>query len=328
MNIYENFPLKDILYYKIGGNAKLVLSIENKEDLIKSLDFVSKNNVQKILPIGLGSNLLIPDEFFEGAILWFKKPQKSSISKSSESTVEAFSGDLLDDVIQFSFENNLIGLEWAGGLPSTVGGAIRGNVGAFGEEIKDVVNAVQIITLPALRRGKLDGKYEIKKLTREELKFEYRDSIIKRDKNLVVISVEFNLQHGTDEEIGKAKEIYKSRIEYRQKNHPMEYPSCGSVFKNITSSEEVQEIINKWSDIKELSEQKWHGKIAMGYIINRLGFSGKQIGGAKVSEKHANYIVNVNDAKFSDVFSLINQIKEKFSNEFGFSPELELEVVN
>lgn len=328
MDVYKNFPLSEILYYKIGGKAKFILKIQNKEDLLRALDFVRKEKIEKILPVGLGSNLLFSDDFFEGAVLWFSKGEgNGQIKLKSDNLIEAFSSVLLDDLIQFSFAHNLIGLEWAGGLPSTVGGAIRGNAGAFGSEIKNIVNIVEIVQLPAPPTGGLDGKYEIKKLLREQLQFEYRNSIIKRDKDLIVVSARFELQRATAEEIEKAKKVYKDHIEYRKKNNPLEYPSCGSVFQNIREKEKVATILSKWSDIKNLVRDKWHGKVAMGYIINRLGFSGMQVGGAEVSEKHANYILNKNKARFSDVIVIIEKIKEKFYQEFNFYPELEVEVV-
>jgi len=320
MVIYQDFPLSEILYYKIGGKAKFVLKIENKKDLLQALEFVRENNIEKILPLGLGSNILVNDKFYDGVVLWFSKGGPPSIKLNGDNLISAFASESLDDLIKFSFDNNLIGLEWAGGLPSTIGGAVRGNVGAFGGEIKDIVNIVEIVRL-------LDKGYIIEKLTKDQLEFGYRDSIIKCNKNLLVVSAEFRLQKASKEEVEKEKAVYKGHIEYRNKNHPMEYPSCGSVFKNITKKEEVAKIISIWGDIKDLVSKKWYHKVSTGYVINRIGFSGFRIGGAKVSEKHANYIVNVSNAKFDDVYGIIDKIKEKFSKTFGFFPELEVEVV-
>ncbi|OGH20683.1 MAG: UDP-N-acetylenolpyruvoylglucosamine reductase [Candidatus Levybacteria bacterium RIFCSPHIGHO2_02_FULL_37_13] len=321
MIVYKNYPLSKILYYKIGGIARYVLKIENKEDLLGALDFVKKNKIQKILPVGLGSNLLMSENFFDGAILCFSKGESSGIKLIGENLIEAFASELLDDVIKFSFENNLVGLEWAGGLPSTVGGAVRGNVGAFGGEIKDVVNTVEIVKL-------LDEGYSLEELTREQLEFGYRDSFIKRSKDILVVSVTFQLQKASKEELEKAKETYFAKIAYRNKNHPSGFPSCGSVFKNITKKEEVDKMLSIWEDMSELVKEKWHNKASMGYVIRRLGFAGFRIGGAEVSKKHANYIVNVDGAKFADVISIIEKIKEKFFQTFGFSPELEVEIVS
>lgn len=318
MEVYNNFLLKDILFYKIGGMAKVVLKVENKEDLMQAFDYIQKNNVEKVMPIGLGSNLLMSDKEFDGAVLWFAKPQTSLIKHTPDGLITSFSSHLLDDVIQYSFEYNLVGLEWAGGLPSTVGGAIRGNIGCFGTEIKDIFYKAEVLDLS-------DRSY--KEFLLSDCEFIYRNSIFKRNKNLIIVSGQFQLQKATEEELQKAREVYKSNVEYRNKNHPVEYPSCGSVFKNIVKKEEVEKIVSQWQDIQNLVKNKWHNKVAMGYVINRLGFSGFQIGGAQVSGKHANYIVNVGGARLDDVIAIIHKIQETFLETFSFPPELEVEIV-
>ncbi|EKD64634.1 MAG: hypothetical protein ACD_50C00333G0005 [uncultured bacterium] len=329
MFIYNDFLLSEILYYKIGGKAKVLLKIEKKEDLFQALDFIKKEKTKKILPLGLGSNILINDKFFDGVVLWFSmyqavpgRVQSSGIKLIDDNVIEAFASEDLDDLIKFSFKNNLLGLEWAGGLPSTIGGAVRGNVGAFGGEIAGCVDAVEVFEVGQ------DGRFDRKLLKASELEFGYRDSLIKRSKDLLVVSATFKLQKASKEDIEKAKEVYQGHIEYRNKNHPMEYPSCGSVFKNVIKKEEVGKILNVWGDVKDLVENKWYNKASMGYIIDRLGFSGFAIGGAKVSEKHANYIVNFDNAKFSDVYSIIEKIKEKFYETFGFYPDPEVQIVS
>lgn len=325
MFVYKDFPLAEILYYKIGGRAKFVLKIQDREDLLKALDFIRKEKIEKVLPVGFGSNLLVSDDFFDGAVLWFCRGESKGeindqIERKSDNLIEAFSSVLLDDLIQFSFKNKLVGLEWAGGLPSTVGGAIRGNAGAFGSEIKDSVSKVQVVDL-------FDGKFHIEEFTNTDLQFSYRNSFIKQNRNLIVVSGVFQLTQATDSQIEEAKKVYHLHIEHRQKNNPLDYPSCGSVFQNITEKDKVEVVLIKWPDIEGLVREKWHGKVAMGYVIKRLGFSGFRIGGAEVSEKHANYILNKNHAKFTDVIGIIEKIKEKFYQDFNFYPELEVEVV-
>jgi len=327
MKVYTNFPLKEILYYRIGGKAEFLLKIENKDDLLEALDFVGRNKIKRLLPIGFGSNLLVNDKPFDGAVLWFCKAESFSKGESSgiklidDNLISAFASESLDNLIKFSFDNNLIGLEWAGGLPSTIGGAVRGNVGAFGGEISRSVDRIEVYDVTS------DGEFVLKKLKSSGLEFGYRESLVKKNKNWIIGNCFFRLNIANDKSLAIAKEEYSSHIDYRNRNHPMEYPSCGSVFKNITKKGQVQKIIDKWSDIKDLVDNKWYHKASMGYVISRLGFSGFKIGGAKVSEKHANYIVNVSNAKFDDVYGIIDKIKEKFSKTFGFFPELEVEVV-
>lgn len=323
MNIQPNFPLSEITYYKIGGVAEFLLEIENEEDISRAFEFIQTNNIKNVLCLGLGANILI-NESFNGAVLWFCKAESKSILMQKYGLVKVFAGVILDDLIQYSFSNNLVGLEWAGGLPSTVGAAARGNVGAFGGEIKDTIQSVEFFEITPNGSAMQNEKKEYRNA---DCNFSYRNSIFKNNKNIIITSVTFKLKEASTQEIEKAKEEYLSHIDYRNTHHPMTYPSCGSVFKNIVSKDQVGIILNKWSDVKDLVEQKWHGKVSMGYIIKKLGLSGFQIGGAQVSETHTNYIINKEHARFSDVVQIIEKIKETFFKEFGFYPEPEVEII-
>src|SRR3989344_6085120 len=146
MKVYHDFDLKDILWYKIGGKARLLIEVENKEDVKRAFELLRKEKIKKIFFLGLGSNLIFPDEYFDGAVIRFKMGP-NSIRLIKPHIIEADAGVVLDDVIQFAFEHNLVGLEWAGGLPGQVGAAIRGNVGAFGSEIKDSVKEAEVFEI-------------------------------------------------------------------------------------------------------------------------------------------------------------------------------------
>lgn len=319
MVTHHNYPLSELLYYRIGGKARYVLEAKNRDDILEALDFVKKNKIEQFLVVGLGSNLLLPDSDFDGAVIWFCKPETQDIAIDSSGLVSAFAGQTLDDLIQFGFLHNLIGIESLGGLPSTIGGAIRGNAGAFGTEMEDVVEKVEVLDL---------ASGQIKQMTNADCHFSYRNSLFKENHNLVILRGYFRLRSAMDEEVAAAKKVYQEKIDYRNINHPVEYPSCGSIFKNIREKEKVEKMLSVWPDMKESVENKWHGKVSMGYAIKRLGFSGTQVGGAKITEKHANYISNVNNAKAEEVLAIIEQIKEKFNAIFGFSPELEAEIVS
>lgn len=330
MQIYENVLLSTILWYQIGGVARIVIDVSSKDDLYEALEYVKNNNVSKVFILGLGSNLLFSDDGFDGAIIRFQSQDDGNgirmLSTGSDPAqgptliVETFAGEFLDSVIQAQFELGLVGLEWAGGLPGTVGAAIRGNVGAFGREVKDIFVKAHCIRL------KSDGSYEEITLNKDEMEFSYRSSKVKTDK-LIVVSVQFQLKQATPEELLNAKETYYVNITYRQEKHPLDYPNCGSVFKNISKKEEVERILESWPDIRELVEGKWHGKVSMGYVINRLGFAGQLNGAAQVSEKHQNFIVNKGGATASDVKGLIVEIEEEMQESFGFTPEVEIEIV-
>jgi len=320
MQIYNSVPLSTILWYQIGGIADTVIDIFSKEDLYEALKYIEEKKISKVFFLGLGSNLLFPDEGFDGVILRFQIQQDGEgIRKINNNIVEAFAGETLDSVIQFSFDNALLGLEWAGGLPGTVGAAVRGNVGAFGGEIKDVFYKAHCIKLFA------HGGFEELILTRDEMEFEYRNSRVKKEK-LIVVSVQFELEQASAQQLLDARELYYANIVYRQEKHPLDYPNCGSVFKNI-SGLDVGRVIHEWPDIKELVDDKWHGKVSMGYVIDRLGLRGFRVGKAMISDKHQNFIVNLGGAKSNDVKEIITTIEDKVQEEFGFTPEVEIEIV-
>lgn len=318
MKVTENIDLSTIAFYKIGGRTRFLIQVENSEDLKEALRFVKEKVDLSVRVISLGANLLIPDENFDGITIWLKGDASSFTV--SDNIVSAFAGEVFGELIAYSFENGLVGLEWAGGLPSSVGGAVRGNAGCFGSEIKDSVVSVQAIDIK-------DPLLEVRTFSRDESEFGYRDSFFKHNPDLIIVSATFQLSSASEEELGNARAAYEEHIAYRKKNHPLEYPSCGSVFKNIVDPLHVGKVIEVWPDVKELSENKWHGKVAVGYIINRLGFSGKRVGGAMVSQKHANYIVNVDHAKAHEVRELVEQIQAKFKSTFNFIPDPEVMII-
>ncbi len=320
MKVFEYVPLSDIVFYKIGGKARFVIHIEERGDIEQAFAFLRQNNIANIRIIGLGSNTLQPDSAFDGAILLLRGHGKDITIDPSSSQITIFSGETMDSLIQFSFQYSLGGLEWAGGLPSTVGGAIRGNAGAFGSEIKDSVVSVQALDMK-------DPQLAIQTFSHTQSEFSYRNSFFKEHPEFFIISGTFKTTPLTGDELQNAKKVYESNIDYRNTHHPVEFPSCGSVFKNITSKEQVEKILSVWPDVRELSEKKWHNKVSMGYIINRLGFSGKEVGGARVSEKHTNYIINKSHATSKDVRTLIEQIQQAFSKTFGFVPEPEVMLI-
>lgn len=321
MKIRKDVSLRDILFYKIGGKTRWLLDASSTEDIVEAVEFVQANKIEKYMILGLGANVLVPDEDYDGAIIRIRKTSGSpDIRLTSDGLVVAFAGQTLEDLINFSFENNLLGLEVLGGLPSTIGGAIRGNAGAFGVEMKDVLEKVTVLEV-------LEDGFKTREFTLSDCEFSYRDSIFKRSPKYIILKGFFHLERGTDEEIERAKKVYQEQIDYRKKHHPVEYPSCGSVFKNIRDKDEVEKILSVWPDIRYKVESNWHGKVSMGYVIGRLGFTGLQIGGAKVSEKHANYISNVESAKAVDVREIIRKVSLRFEQTFGFTPELEAQIV-
>lgn len=318
MKILENVLLAELVYYKIGGRARYVIQVVNQNELHEAIHFARQKHIVDIRVLGLGSNILLPDSDFEGVVIWMSG-EGNTHEVLPQDKVKAFAGETMDSLIQFSFKHSLIGLEWAGGLPSTIGGAIRGNAGAFGSETKETLQSVEAIDIA-------DPNLSVKTFSNEECHFSYRHSFFKDNPNLIIVAGTFQLKTVSEEELMRARVVYQNNIDYRQTHHPMEYPSCGSVFKNITKREDVEKVVSVWPEVRELSEKKWHNKVSMGYIINKLGFSGKRIGGAMVSPKHTNYIINVENAHAEDVRELIEEIQSSFKQTFGFIPEPELMI--
>lgn len=319
MQIHKEFDLSQVLWFRIGGKARYLLECTSRKDIFEALDFVEEHHPERIFVLGLGSNLIFTDDYFDGIVIQIGAAAKPQISFSDD-LATAFAGETLDAVIQLSFNHQLAGLEWAGGLPGTVGAGVRGNVGAFGGEIKDKLVAAEVLQFD-------DENIDVLEMKNEDFNFSYRHSIVKEKRNMIVTAAQFQLTPADRESLVKARSVYAANKDYRKTHHPLEYPNCGSVFKNIKKPEEVAKIVDIWPDIRPLVKEKWHGKVSMGYLINRLGFPGYRIGGAEVSTKHSNFINNMGGATAKDVLTIIKRIQEMTEETFAIIPEVEVEIV-
>ncbi len=281
INIQENIKLAPYTTYKIGGPAKYFVEAKNKQDVLRALEFAESKNLKYFILCG-GSNVLFSDEGYDGLVIKLNLRDLSI----KDNIVYAESGVKLMALINFGIRNELLGLEFIAGVPGEVGGAIRGNAGAFRKSISDYLKKVEVIR---------DG--EIIELAKEEIKFGYRDSEFKRNKD-VILAGYFKLNKGNIEE---AKAEIEKNINYRKGNHPWE-PSAGSVFKNSV-------------------------EIGVGKMVEELGLKGYKIGQAQISEKHGNFIVNLGKAKASDVKELIALVKTKVKEKFGVDLEEEIMIV-
>jgi UDP-N-acetylmuramate dehydrogenase len=298
INIQENVILAPYTTFKIGGPAKYFVEVKDEEDLKKALEYALKNKL-KFFVLGGGSNVLISDQGFDGLVIRFQNTE----CKIIENKIECGAGAALLKVVRLAADNSLAGLEWAAGIPGTIGGAVRGNAGAFGSNMHSVVESIRVFLLEE------DG-FAIKDFTAEECEFEYRNSLFKKNNNLIIFAVFLKLEKGDGEKIqNETSEI----IEKRNQMHPQGMASAGSFFVNP-----------KVNDAKLLDAfEKDSGKrfpdntIPAGWLIQEAGLTGQKIGGAMVSEKHSNFIVNTGNAKAEDVIILMDVIKEKVRTKLG-----------
>lgn len=305
--IKKDIPLKNHATFKIGGPARYFLIVKDKKNLVKALRVAKKLNLP-IFVFGGGSNLLISEKGFNG--LAVKIQNTDGIILKSANVVEAFAGLPIKNLISFTARNSLGGLEWAGGLPGTIGGAVRGNAGAFGGEIKDSVVKVEA----------LDENLNLRKLNNKQCGFSYRSSVFKQ-KNWIILSVSVKLKKGNEKTIRK---IAASNIKYRKDRHPMELPSAGSIFKNVPLSDFSPQFQEKLAAIVKKDP---FPIVPAAYLISETGLKGIKTGGAQVSEKHPNFIVNLGGAKSEDILGLINLVKKEIKKKFGVEMETEVQMV-
>jgi len=307
IEIQKNIPLKKHSTFQIGGPAKYFTIVKNTSQLVESLEWAKQNNLPFFL-LGGGSNILFSDKGYEGLII---KIQISDIKVKGDK-VFCEAGTPLSKILNITAREGLSGLEWTAGIPGTIGGAIFGNAGAFGLGIKNILESVKVLNLKS---------FQIEDFKSEDCQFSYRSSIFKKRKNYVILKVELKLQR-------RAKEDIHKRIEenflYRRERHPLKYPSVGSIFKNVKLTKENLKLTEKFPDFKQFLQK---GEIPAAYLIHCCDLKGKKIGGAQISKKHPNFIININNAKAEDVIILISVIKQKVRNQFGIQLEEEIIIM-
>lgn len=304
IRVQKNISLKNYSTFKIGGKAKYFIKVSNISQIKEAISWAKEKHLPFFV-LGGGSNILFSDKTYDGLII---KMENKDI-KNRGNVVIADAGVLFLKLVFFAKEKSLSGLEWAAGIPGTVGGAIFGNAGAFGGEIKDSLKEVITFDTKFLKEKKFKNK---------DCKFSYRNSIFKKTKRYIIVSAVFKLKKGNKNKISQK---IKKNILYRKNHHPLTYPSAGSIFKNEKINSKNKKIFKKFPDLEKFKDK---GEIPAAYLIARHNLRGKKIGGAKISEKHTNFIVNTGNAKTKDVISLINFVKNKIKNKFNINLEEEI----
>ncbi len=310
--IQKNILLKDHTTFQIGGPAKYFLVAQKKEDIIKALTLAKQLNLPVFI-LGGGSNILASDQGFDGLVIKIqnKKPSLKIQQKAGNFFIEAPAGTAVKDLVTFSTNNALQGLEWAGGLPGTFGGAIRGNAGAFGGETKDSIFQVQA----------LDENLNIKIVSNAQCQFSYRNSIFKQ-KNWIVLSATIKLTKGDKKNL---KATAKANADYRTNRHPLNFPNAGSIFKNCDFESFS---LSHQKNLLAVVKKDPFPVVPTAYLISEAGLKGTTIGGAKVSEKHPNFIVNVGGAKAKDVLAVIDINKKNIKEKYNVTLEQEVQYLS
>lgn len=294
-NVLVDEPMNKHTSFKIGGNADFFVKAKNEEEVKFILDLCNENSIPLTI-VGNGSNLLVSDDGIRGIVLKInidkviiEKNINDEINNSPKAVVTAGCGVPLGKLAFQLLNESISGFEFASGIPGTIGGAIRMNAGAYGSEMKDIVVETKC----------MDYEGNVLVLNNEQQEFEYRKSIFKA-KKYIVLETKMQLTQVEDNSVIKQKmdEYKNSRLE----KQPIEFPSAGSTFKRGTD-------------------------FITAKLIDECGLKGYTVGGAKVSEKHAGFVINTGNATFKDVIELVDVIKEKVFKKFGKEIELEIEVI-
>ena len=281
--------------FKIGGNADVFVTANTLEEIKLVLNFVKENDV-RLFVMGNGSNLLVKDNGIRGIVLKInlkgidiEQTNKTGNENKKIVNVKVRAGVQLGMLAQELLKSNITGFEFASGIPGTIGGAVRMNAGAYGREFKDIVVSTKCIDY--------EGNEVI--LNNEEQKFSYRNSIFANEKLIIVETI---LQLKYEENCDEIQRKMKENFELRKEKQPVNYPSAGSTFKRG----------NDYITAK---------------LIDDCGLKGYSIGGAQVSEKHAGFVINRENATAEDVLNLIEYVRKTVLEKFSKDIKLEIEIV-
>ena len=284
--VKTNESLKDYTTFKIGGAANFVIFPNNRESFTGLIRIIKEHSLNYIL-LGNGSNVLICENHFDGVAIVTSR--MNSVSADGEN-IYADCGVSLNKLAGSAKENSLTGLEFAYGIPGSLGGAVYMNAGAYGGQMSDVVYSSEYINAKTC---------EVETLNQNQHEFAYRESVYEKNKDFILLSAVLKLKRGEKSGI---EFLMNKNMAARREKQPLEYPSAGSTFKRGSGFITAQ-------------------------IIEACGLKGYAIGGAQVSEKHAGFIINKGGAKFDDVVKLIEHVKSVVFDKTGKNIEREVRIV-
>lgn len=305
----KNIDLSPLTTFRIGGQAKYFMEIEYAEELSEAVKW-AKQAGERMYILGGGSNVLINDKGVNGLVIVLKNKQV----KPMGGRIHCDSGASLVYTAGVSRRDALSGLEWAFGIPkATIGGAIRGNAGAFGQEMADVVETVEAFNME---------KEQFQFFSKNDCGFKYRGSLFKERSSFIIWGATLRMKKDDLDEINSRID---SNMKNREKRQP-KLPNAGSIFKNLYL-EDIRKVNEKLAEELEAEGKTSNGKVGAGALIDMLGFKGRVMGGAKVSLEHANFIINTGKANARDVMDLMSYIYEEVKKRFKVELEPEIEVV-
>lgn len=286
LEYYEEANLKKYNTYRLATICKYLVFPNTKEELRDLLKYLHDQK-EKYIILGNGSNVIFADSYYDGVVIILNKLNYKTIDNN---TIEVGAGYSLQKLSIEACNLGLAGLEFACGIPGNVGASIAMNAGAYNHSMADVVETVEVI----------NPNFEFINMSKEELEFEYRDSIFKKNKNYIIVSAKLKVELGDKEEI---LEKIRKRKEKRLETQPLDMPSAGSVFRNPPN-------------------------MHAGAIIEQVELKGYNINGAQVSKKHANFIVNTGGAQGKDIVKLIETVQSKVKKEFNIDLILEQIIID
>lgn len=303
MQIKSNYPLSEVTTLQIGGPAKKFVSTTSTSELTSAIQYAKQNNM-KYLVIGGGSNLLVNDEGVDKLVI------KNGIVgiKHQGLIVKVKSGTLLQELVDYSIQHGLSGLQKLTGIPGTVGGAVYGNAGAYGQTISDHI--VEIVAYNGQR---------IITPSRDQCEFDYRDSGFKKN-HFTILEVIFQLENEDPETLQQeSKDVLSKRL--------IKYPpgiKCpGSFFKNLVADDLPKEILQKIPP-----EKITYGKISAGYLLESVGAQGQRLDGIEIADYHANLFINKGGGTAKAFYDLAKKYADKVYEKFGISLEPEVQLIN
>ena len=288
--ITPDVPVSGLTTFKIGGPCKALITLSDRDSTKTVLAYLREHQIPHRV-IGRGSNLLCPDEGYDGVVLRLGGGEMQALTLSADGlSIHCGAGVPLQKLCQFALENSLTGLEFAYGIPGSVGGAVYMNAGAYDGEISQVISSVNVYQPDGLFHG----------MQNSALALSYRHSVFTEHPDWVILDAYFTLKKGDPDEIRARMQDLLGR---RKSKQPLEFPSAGSTFKRPAGSYASK-------------------------LIDECGLKGYAVGGAQVSEKHAGFVINRGGATFADVIALCDHVRETVRAQTGFVLELEPEIMH